>query len=465
MEGVRLRANHPVVDATLARIEGRPLGLHRDVELKRFELHRPEAAVTDMLRTRKMTVAELLGSGVGQDRVIKMMLYALAITRCLDIGVAGRAPVGSGRAQESPSKVRPAPAPVTPEVERAPARGGEGDAAKPAAAPVGRTGFGMGFGRPAAKAADPQAPAPPEVHTRPTSKMAKVETPADPATRPVEAAPEPAAPSRRMDAPQRAPERAESARAPAPPPPPRASAAPNPGPARAPATSVPPNSGPPSRDAATRRAEITDRAAAIDSEDFFQLLQVSREANQDLIQASYFALAKAWHPDRVQADLEDVKPLVAKVFARLNEAYQTLSDTTKRNEYTRLLQHGAERPERRRDRARRRRCDGLPEGRDPPQEARFAGSRDARARGRPGRPGLTRVPHAPRLDPVPAPRRSAAAQGRRHLHPLRRPHQDARSRPREGASLRARSLLPGFAPQEVRSQRKGAAGLPPRRRD
>jgi curved DNA-binding protein CbpA len=55
---------------------------------------------------------------------------------------------------------------------------------------------------------------------------------------------------------------------------------------------------------------------------------------------AFFALAKTWHPDRVPAAISEVKEPCARVFARLSEAHQTLSDTQKRGQYLTLLQQG-----------------------------------------------------------------------------------------------------------------------------
>ncbi len=116
MAGVRLRANDPMVDATLLRIAGRPLALHIDAELRRLQLQRDERAVVDLLRARRMTLAEILAAGVAQERVVRLTIYALAITRYLDLGVPGsRAPVGFGRPpppprpHRSPSASSPCP--------------------------------------------------------------------------------------------------------------------------------------------------------------------------------------------------------------------------------------------------------------------------------------------------------------------------------------------------------------------
>lgn len=91
-----------------------------------------------------------------------------------------------------------------------------------------------------------------------------------------------------------------------------------------------------------RKREIQDKAAAMDKEDYFALLGVTRETPSGDIQKAFFALAKKWHPDRVPPALSDVKDLCAKVFARMSEAHQTLTDPTKRAKYESARKSGGD---------------------------------------------------------------------------------------------------------------------------
>jgi curved DNA-binding protein CbpA len=67
---------------------------------------------------------------------------------------------------------------------------------------------------------------------------------------------------------------------------------------------------------------------------------VAQDAVSTLVEAAYIKLAKQWHPDRLAADLVDLKPAVSKIFARMNEAHRTLMDPAKRAEYMVVLAHG-----------------------------------------------------------------------------------------------------------------------------
>jgi len=63
-------------------------------------------------------------------------------------------------------------------------------------------------------------------------------------------------------------------------------------------------------------------------EDYYNTLGLSESANSDEIKKAYRALSLKYHPDRTQGDVEK-----AKIFQKVNEAYETLSDADKRREY------------------------------------------------------------------------------------------------------------------------------------
>jgi curved DNA-binding protein CbpA len=88
------------------------------------------------------------------------------------------------------------------------------------------------------------------------------------------------------------------------------------------------------------KAEIRERAAR-GSADYYELLGVAPDATPAVIQACFFQLAKKWHPDRLGPDLADMRDLATKVFARMSEAHQILSDPMRRAEYDELRKDGA----------------------------------------------------------------------------------------------------------------------------
>lgn len=88
------------------------------------------------------------------------------------------------------------------------------------------------------------------------------------------------------------------------------------------------------------RAAILERAEKVEDEDYFQVLGVSRTDPPDVARSAYFALAKVWHPDRLPSEMADVQDAASKIFARMSEAFQTLSDGDKRAQYIDALDRG-----------------------------------------------------------------------------------------------------------------------------
>jgi len=65
-------------------------------------------------------------------------------------------------------------------------------------------------------------------------------------------------------------------------------------------------------------------------QDYYEVLGVARDADQDAIQKAYRKLAMKWHPDRhAEAERETAE----REFKRVSEAYEVLSDPQKRSRY------------------------------------------------------------------------------------------------------------------------------------
>ncbi len=67
--------------------------------------------------------------------------------------------------------------------------------------------------------------------------------------------------------------------------------------------------------------------------DYYEVLGVSKTASESEIKKGYRKLANKYHPDKVNNSSESEKAEAEKNFKEINEAYQVLSDSTKKQQY------------------------------------------------------------------------------------------------------------------------------------
>lgn len=81
------------VQATLARIPAADLRLHPDAQVTRFGFSPREQVVIDLLRAKAQPLRALIESEVTDERSIQRVIYALAVTRHLELGADAK-PIG-----------------------------------------------------------------------------------------------------------------------------------------------------------------------------------------------------------------------------------------------------------------------------------------------------------------------------------------------------------------------------------
>jgi len=274
------------IDATLRAIEDRPLALHPASTLRRFRLTDHEKDALDAAIAGGTKYRELLEDKDG-SQLLRPVIYALAVTRHLDLGAADAWPLGVEKTQA---------------------------AAEVAAAAASRRSFPpISPMRPTSSAPPPprKPPSdPPVVSSRPT---------APPAPRIIERAPLPDKP----------------------PPPPAKSSPVMPQPSMGrithpsmvdpiPAPTQPVTS---PVQADERRTLLEERAAVLATKDPYQILGVTRGANPQDLQAAFLKAAKLFHPDRLPPEHAGLRETAEKVFAAVTEAHKLLADPEKRRAF------------------------------------------------------------------------------------------------------------------------------------
>ena len=80
-------------------------------------------------------------------------------------------------------------------------------------------------------------------------------------------------------------------------------------------------------------------ASGVDSDDYYAVLGVPREADSAVIKRAYYEQARKYHPDKNQGNKQ-----ASTRFKRVNEAYEVLSDPQKRKIYDAVGKEGLETP-------------------------------------------------------------------------------------------------------------------------
>lgn len=292
--GLRRHASMAEIEAVTARLGQRPIELHVDAPIRRFRFESSEQALIDVLRAKPQPLSSLIASGLAAPDDVKRLVYVLVILRQLELGVPGAEPVG---VDEAPSSSRiavavPAGRTSIPDVEntRPPVAVGRGSIPDVEhVVPSQRPSGDHGIATPTQAVATSSAPPKVSSTAPPLSQPeARVSSPIPGAPRPTDA---PVSPQFLGIS------------------------------------------------TAELRIELTALAAR-SSGSHYQLLGVAPDAVASVIQNAFFALAKRWHPDRLRPELADLKDQATRVFARISEASQTLSDPQARQLYDQSLVTG-----------------------------------------------------------------------------------------------------------------------------
>ncbi len=94
-----------------------------------------------------------------------------------------------------------------------------------------------------------------------------------------------------------------------------------------------------------RWKEVADFVVAVDTMNYFEMLEISKNDKGQAVRDAYFEKAKIWHPDRLPPELMPLREFADVIFYHLTKAKDTLTDEGKRRDYIRSVEAGGGTPE------------------------------------------------------------------------------------------------------------------------
>jgi len=88
-------------------------------------------------------------------------------------------------------------------------------------------------------------------------------------------------------------------------------------------------------------AEVRALVSLVDELDYYQLLEISRDAPASAVKRAYYAVTRRLHPDANRALAGPDRGALESVARRVSEAYQVLRDGRRRKAYDAQLSAGA----------------------------------------------------------------------------------------------------------------------------
>jgi len=93
------------------------------------------------------------------------------------------------------------------------------------------------------------------------------------------------------------------------------------------------------------KEELVEARKSLEQQTHYEALGIGRNAAPQEIKKAYFTLAKRYHPDRhFNPEMNGMKETLEALFTAIHDAYETLSDQAKRDQYDLSLMGGAKKP-------------------------------------------------------------------------------------------------------------------------
>jgi tetratricopeptide (TPR) repeat protein len=93
-----------------------------------------------------------------------------------------------------------------------------------------------------------------------------------------------------------------------------------------------------------RWLRVVTKGRLIENQNYFEMLDIDREAKSSDARAKFYTLAKEWHPDRLPPELMPLREYVQIIFSYMSEANTTLGDENQRVKYVQSVREGGGTP-------------------------------------------------------------------------------------------------------------------------
>jgi tetratricopeptide (TPR) repeat protein len=93
-----------------------------------------------------------------------------------------------------------------------------------------------------------------------------------------------------------------------------------------------------------RWLRVVTKGRLMENQNYFEMLDIDREAKSNDARSKFYQLAKDWHPDRLPTELAPLREYVQVIFGYMSEAANTLGDESQRTKYVQTVREGGGTP-------------------------------------------------------------------------------------------------------------------------
>jgi len=108
--------------------------------------------------------------------------------------------------------------------------------------------------------------------------------------------------------------------------------------------SIPPPPDDLSEELRARWLRVVTKGRLMENQNYFEMLDIDREAKSTDARTKFYQLAKDWHPDRLPPALAPLREYVQVIFGYMSEAANTLGDEGQRSKYVQTVREGGGTP-------------------------------------------------------------------------------------------------------------------------